>query len=73
MEKNFENREWANGDQFSMADCAAAPPLFYAQTVFPFEDYPNVAAYYQRLAARASWAKVLKEAMPHIEQFQKAS
>lgn len=72
MEKNFESREWAIGE-FSMADCAAAPPLFYAQTVFPFEDYSNVTAYYQRLGARASWRKVLEEAMPYIEQFQKAS
>lgn len=72
MEKNFENREWAIGE-FSMADCAAAPPLFYAQTVFPFEDYPNVTAYYKRLSARPSWGKVMEEALPYIEQFLKAS
>ncbi len=72
MEKNFENREWAIGE-FSMADCAAAPPLFYAKTVFPFEDYPNVTAYYQRLGARPSWQKVMDEVMPHVEQMHKAS
>lgn len=72
MEKNFESREWAVGE-FSMADCAAAPPLFYAQTVFPFEDYPNVRAYFERLSARPAWGRVLTEVMPFIEQMQKAS
>ena len=73
MEKNFESREWANGDQFSMADCAAAPPLFYAQTLFPFDDYPNVKSYYERLSARPSWQKVMDEAMPYIEEMKQAS
>ena len=51
------------GDIFTMADCAAAPALFYANLVLPFGDtHPNVAAYFGRLMARPSFARAVKEA-----------
>ena len=55
------------GDEFSLADCAAAPSLFFANEVMPFgEDHANVAAYFGRLKARPSYARVLKEAEPYF-------
>ena len=43
-----------------MADCAAAPALFYADKVMPFgETHPHVAAYLERLMQRPSYARVL--------------
>ena len=61
---------WAMGDAFSLADCAAAPALFYANEVMPFgESHKNVAAYLDRLKARPSYARVLKEAEPYFAMF----
>jgi glutathione S-transferase len=61
---------WAAGDAFSLADCAAAPALFYANEVIPFgETHKNVAAYFDRLKARPSYARVLKEAEPYFAMF----
>lgn len=62
----MEGREWAAGDAFSMADCAAAPALFYAEWRVPFGDRPNLEAYLERLKARPSYARALKEAEPHF-------
>jgi glutathione S-transferase len=59
-------RRWAASDDFSMADCAAAPALFYANMIVPFGVHRNVAAYFDRLKARPSYARVLKEAEPYL-------
>lgn len=56
--------EWVAGDEFSLADCAAAPSLYYADRLSPVAGYPKVAAYLERLRARASFARVLAEAEP---------
>jgi glutathione S-transferase len=61
-------RTWAVGDVFTMADCAAAPPLFYIDMVMPFGSaYKNVAAYLKRLKERPSYARALKEAEPYLK------
>lgn len=61
---HLSGREWAAGG-FSMADCAAAPGLYYANRVEPWgADFPALAAYHVRLAARPSYARVLDEAAP---------
>jgi glutathione S-transferase len=61
---------WALGDAFTMADCAAAPALFYANKVAPFGDgRKNLAAYFARLEARPSYARVLEEAKPYLASF----
>ena len=58
---------WAMGNTFSMADCAAAPPLFYANMVMPFADtHKHAAAYLARLKERPSFARVIKEAQPYL-------
>ncbi len=62
-------REWAVGDAFTMADCAAAPALFYANLVQPFSDFANVTAYFARLERRPSYARVRAEAEPYLKLF----
>ncbi len=65
IDERMVGREWAAGQAFSMADCAAAPSLFYASTIEPFGDHhPHLAAYFARLLARPSVARVLEEARP---------
>jgi glutathione S-transferase len=61
---------WAMGDAFSLADCAAAPALHYANKVMPLaRDYPKAAAYLARLEARPSFARTLKDAAPYAHMF----
>jgi glutathione S-transferase len=60
-------KTWATGDAFTMADCAAAPALFYANMLTPLGDvYPNAAAYLRRLMDRPSFARAIKEAQPYF-------
>ena len=67
LERDMASKIWAVGDDFTMADCAAAPALFYANMVMPFgATHPNTAAYLGRLMARPSYARVLKEAQPYF-------
>jgi len=59
------DREWAVGDAFSLADCAAAPSLFYADWAHPIDaSRANVIAYRRRLLARPSFARAVDEARP---------
>ena len=70
IEQQMAKGAWAMGEDFSLADCAAAPALFYANEVMPFgESHENVAAYLGRLKARPSYARVLKEAEPYFAMF----
>ena len=65
LEKRLEGRDWLAGGAFSMADCAAAPSLFFAATLLPFPaSHCGLAAYLDRLMARPSFARVLEEARP---------
>jgi glutathione S-transferase len=59
---------WASGGHFSMADCAAAPALFYADWVHPIPDGP-LKAYRARLLKRPSVARVVDEARPYRHFF----
>lgn len=56
---------WIDGEDFSLADCGAAPALFYASMVVPSDDRPSLAAYYRRLRARPSFARAVDEARPY--------
>jgi glutathione S-transferase len=72
IDKEVAARTWAMGDAFTLADCAAAPALFYGNMVAPFGDsHKNVMAYFERLKARPSFARVLKEAAPYLAMFPK--
>jgi glutathione S-transferase len=65
---------WALGEDFTLADCAAAPALFYGNMAEPFGDgHESVAAYLERLKARPSFARVLKEAEPYFQMVPKES
>jgi glutathione S-transferase len=68
LERQMATRTWAIGDPFSMADCAAFPGLFYADTLVPFtKTHPNAAAYFERLVQRPSVQRVLDEARPYFK------
>jgi len=70
IEARMAGRTWAVGETFTMADCAAAPALFYAEKVHPFTaGFPSAAAYFDRLLARPSFARVLEEAEPFMANF----
>jgi glutathione S-transferase len=59
---------WAMGDDFTMADIAAMPALFYANIAMPFgNDYPKASAYLERLKKRPSVARTLKDAAPFLK------
>ena len=70
VEARMATRTWAAGDAFTLADCAAAPALFYANLVEPFEaTHPRTAAYLGRLIRRPSFARVLTEREPYVHLF----
>jgi glutathione S-transferase len=70
IDRHMADRTWAIGETFSIADCAAAPALFYAMTVAPVsETQPNVAAYFERLLGRSSFKRVIDEARPYFHMF----
>jgi glutathione S-transferase len=65
---------WAIGDLFTLADCAALPALFYGNMVEPFAAGQNkLIAYFERLKARPSVARVMKEAEPYFAMVPKES
>lgn len=63
FDKRLANQDWLCGE-FSMADCAAIPSLFYCQIVAPFADYPNIVRYYESAKRRPSYARVMAEFVP---------
>jgi glutathione S-transferase len=70
LEREASSRIWFSGDAFGLADCAAAPALFYADRVQPLgAEHVQARAYLDRLLARASFAKVLEEAEPYFKLF----
>jgi glutathione S-transferase len=70
IDNDMASRMWAAGDSFTMADCAAAPALFYANLVMPFGNtHRNVTRYFDQLMARPSFARVVEEAKPYFAMF----
>ena len=69
IDKDMARKTWAAGEAFTMADCAAAPSLFYYNmAVTPLAgSFDNVAAYLDRLVKRPSYARALKEAEPFLK------
>ena len=69
-EAEMATRRWACGEMFSMADCAAAPPLFFIDKMMPLKThFPHLSAYLGRLKQRPSYARVLNEAEPFMHFF----
>ena len=70
IESEMGGRTWAAGEAFTMADCAAAPALFYAEWVEPFgAERPKTSAYLARLCARPSFARAIEAARPYRHYF----
>jgi glutathione S-transferase len=70
LDRWMATREWAAADSFTLADCAAAPALFYADWVHPIPDsLVNARAYRQRLLARPSVARAVDEGRPYRHYF----
>ncbi|OLF52955.1 glutathione S-transferase family protein [Pseudomonas chlororaphis] len=67
LERQLASRTWVASPQFSLADCAAAPALFYARTLVAFpEDCRHLPAYFERLVQRPSFRRVIEEAKPYF-------
>lgn len=65
LDHRMASRIWAASPDFSLADCAAAPALFYACTLVPFpDDCRHLSAYFERLIQRPSVLRVIDEARP---------
>ncbi|HET9835709.1 MAG TPA: glutathione S-transferase family protein [Rhodanobacteraceae bacterium] len=70
LDQRMANREWAACDSFSLADCAAAPALFYADWTHRIDaQFRNVHAYRQRLLARPSFARCVEGGRPYRHLF----
>ncbi|MBF9197864.1 glutathione S-transferase family protein [Microvirga terrestris] len=66
LDRKLAGREWATGATFSLADCAAAPSLFYADWAHPMGDrLPRVQDYRRKLLALPSFARAVDEARPY--------
>jgi glutathione S-transferase len=70
LEANLAEEGWAVGNLFTLADCAAAPALFYADWVQPIaEGRPRLAAYRRRLLAYPAVSRAVEEARPYRHYF----
>ena len=70
LDKRLEGNTWAAGAEFTLADCAAAPSLFYADWTHQISDaFPTLRAYRSRLLARPSFARAVEEARPFRSYF----
>ena len=70
LETRLEGRTWAAGEAFTLADCAAAPSLFYADWVRQIgPQFPRLRAYRARLLARPSFARAVEEGRPYRSYF----
>lgn len=70
LDDRLRGRAWTAGDAFSLADCAAAPALFYADWVRPIpEELRTLRAHRDKLLARPSVARCVDEARPYRHFF----
>ena len=68
IDRHLDGRTWVAGDVFSMADCAAAPALFYAVTYVPLSpQHGHLAAYFERLVALPPVARTIDQARPFFK------
>lgn len=68
IDRHLEGRTWLAGDAFCMADCAAAPALFYAVTYVPLPpQHDHLAAYFERLMDHPSVAATIDQARPYFK------
>jgi glutathione S-transferase len=67
LDRHLDGKKFIVGDTLSIADCAAAPSLFYLRKVMPFESHRNIASYFGRMLDRPSYARAIKEAEPILK------
>jgi len=65
FDARLNGRAWLAGEAFTVADCAAAPALFYCHAVHPWGEYPELSRYFRATLARPSFARVVEEARPY--------
>lgn len=70
LETQLSGRTWAAGADFTLADCAAAPSLFYADWTHPIAGtFPLLRAYRARLLARPTFARAVEDGRPYRHLF----
>jgi glutathione S-transferase len=71
LEAQLATKEFLAGDEFTIADCAAAPGLFFALAIHSWDEgtHPQLTRYYRALAHRPSFAKVITDARPYRRLF----
>ena len=70
LERQLAGRTWVASPDFSLADCAACPALFYASTLLPFPaDCRHLQGYFERLTQRSSFQRVIDEARPYFSLY----
>lgn len=70
LDQRMQSRQFACGQHFTLADCAAAPSLFYADWVHPIdEEFQALRQYRKRLLARPSVSRCVEDARPYRDFF----
>jgi glutathione S-transferase len=70
IDRQVASRTWLAGDEFTLADCAAAPALFFASTIEQFPgDATDLHRYFERLVTRPSFRRVIDEARPYFHLY----
>lgn len=67
LNEQLASRQFLAGDTFTLADCAAIPPLYYARSFAEFSIFEHIGAYWERIQNHPSWQRVHKEAGPYIK------
>lgn len=67
IDNDLEGKTWLAGDSFTMADCSLIPVLLYLEKAYPFKDFNNLQAYWERAQERPSYQKVKEETLPAWE------
>jgi len=70
VEQHLEKKVWAIGQPFDIADCAAVPVLFYAESVHPFSSrFERLADYFGRISQRRCFRSTIEGARPYFNLF----
>jgi glutathione S-transferase len=69
IDREMEGKTWALGEELTLADCSALPALYYGNRVHPLGAHAVTAAYLERLLARPSVSRVIREARPYLHLF----
>lgn len=64
---HLAGRSYLAGEQFTLADCAAIPPLYYARAFADFVSIDNLQRYWERVSQRPAFQRLLQETKPHVQ------